>query len=142
MAQLTPYLAFENTKEALDYYERVFLAENINCTPVGQEQAAQFGIDPADADNKTMHSEFEIAGMKLYAADRFGESGEFNRMISLSINYSQHDEEDVKKFDELFTRIAEDSETTVDMPLGQQFWGGIMGAVTDKYGVHWMFNGN
>lgn len=142
MACLFPYLAYDNTKEALEYYERVFGAENINRMPVGQEQAAQFGIDPAEADNKTMHSEFEIGGMKLYAADRFSPTGDFNKSISLSINYSQNDEADVKKFEELFNKIAADSETTVDMPLAQQFWGGIMGALTDKYGVHWMFNGN
>lgn len=28
----------------------------------------------------------------------------------------------------------------VDMPLAKQFWGGMFGMVTDKFGIHWMIN--
>ncbi|ULG72316.1 VOC family protein [Macrococcus brunensis] len=142
MPSLIPYLAFNNTKEALSYYEEVFGATNVNRLPVGQEQAANFGVDAAQTDNMTMHAEFEVSGLKLYAADRFNDTGDFNRSISLSINFDQQNAEEVKRFDEIFSKIAEHPDTTVDMPLGKQFWGGMMGALTDKYGVHWMFNGN
>lgn len=39
MTKLYPYIAFENTKEALEYYEEVFGATEINRLPVTKEQA-------------------------------------------------------------------------------------------------------
>ena len=32
------------------------------------------------------------------------------------------------------------SEGKVDSPLQEMFWGGTYGSVTDRFGVHWMFN--
>ncbi|GGB06758.1 VOC family protein [Macrococcus hajekii] len=142
MASLIPYLSFENTKEALTYYEDVFGATDINRVPVGREQADQFGVDPDKAEEMTMHSEFEVGGQKLYAADRFSETGDFNRSISLSLNFDQQNPDEVKRFDDIFTKIAAHPDTEVAMPLGKQFWGGMMGALTDKYGINWMFNGD
>lgn len=142
MTQLIPYLAFDNTKEALSYYEEVFGATDVQRLPVGKEQAGQFGVDPEQADNMTMHSEFKVAGHTLFAADKFNKAGDFNSSISLSINWQKDNAEETKAMTELFERIAAHPETTVDMPIGEQFWGGVMGALKDKYGVDWMFNGN
>ncbi|RXK17464.1 VOC family protein [Macrococcus sp. DPC7161] len=142
MTELIPYLAFDSAKEALAYYEEVFGATDINRLPVGPEQAGQFGVDPAVAEDMTMHSEFKVAGHKLYAADKFGKAGDFNASISLSINWAKDNAEDTKAMTELFDRVAAHPDTKVEMPIGEQFWGGVMGALKDKYGVDWMFNGN
>lgn len=44
MAKMYPYLAFENAKEALGYYEEVFGATNISRLPVSEEQSEMFGL--------------------------------------------------------------------------------------------------
>lgn len=142
MTQLIPYLSFESAKEALAYYEDVFGATDVNRLPVGKEQAGQFGVDPEQAEEMTMHSEFKVAGHKLYAADRFGKAGDFNNSMTLSLNWDKSSAEDTAAMTDLFNKVAAHDETKVHMPIEEQFWGGVMGALDDKYGVHWMFNGN
>lgn len=39
MAKLSPYFAFENAKEAMSYYEKVFGATHLARIPVGKEMA-------------------------------------------------------------------------------------------------------
>lgn len=72
MTAIFPYLNFENTKEALAYYEEVFGATNITRLPVGKDQAVQFNMSPEDADDATMHSQFDIACTTILASDSFG----------------------------------------------------------------------
>lgn len=63
---LTPYLAFDNTKEALQYYEEVFGACNITRTSPHRDLAESFGIDEAILSEKTVHSQFNILGRPLW----------------------------------------------------------------------------
>lgn len=42
MTALFPYIAFENSKEALAYYEEVFGATDVKRLEVGEEQASHF----------------------------------------------------------------------------------------------------
>lgn len=42
MTSLSPYITFQNTKEALEYYQDVFGATNIHRLAVSPEQASQF----------------------------------------------------------------------------------------------------
>lgn len=106
MTELIPYLAFESAKEALAYYEEVFGATDVNRLPVGKEQAEQFGVDPEQAEETTMHSEFKVAGHKLYAADRFGKAGDFNNSMTLSLNWDKSNAEDTAAMTELFNKVA------------------------------------
>ncbi|SCT00675.1 VOC family protein [Staphylococcus caeli] len=139
MTEIFPYLNFENTKEALAYYEEVFGATNITRLPVGKEQAAQFNMSPEDADNATMHSQFDIAGTTILASDSFGRAQKINNGISLLIDYDINNEDDAKEVEALYDRVKDTVD--VEMPLEEQFWGGKMGAFTDKYNVRWMLHG-
>ncbi|AMY05107.1 VOC family protein [Staphylococcus condimenti] len=143
MTQLYPYLAFDNTKEALKYYEEVFGATDINRLPVQREQAESFGVDPDKAEDSTMHSEFKIAGVTLFASDAFDKNkdNKITEGISLLIDYDINDAEDVKRVEELYEKVKDDQSITVDMPLADQFWGGKMGSFSDKYNVRWMLHG-
>jgi PhnB protein len=40
--------------------------------------------------------------------------------------------------DTLFKALAEGG--TVEMELQEMFWGDYFGSLTDKFGIHWMFN--
>lgn len=139
MTEIFPYLNFENTKEALAYYEEVFGATNITRLPVGKEQAAQFNMSPEDADNATMHSQFDIAGTTILASDSFGRAQKINNGISLLIDYDVNNEDDAKEVEALYDRVKD--AVDVEMPLEEQFWGGKMGSFTDKYNVRWMLHG-
>ncbi|HDK4568610.1 TPA: glyoxalase/bleomycin resistance/extradiol dioxygenase family protein [Staphylococcus aureus] len=75
MTALFPYIAFENSKEALAYYEEVFGATDVKRLEVGEEQASHFGMTKEDADKVEAfyekikdHSSIEI---ELPLADQF-----------------------------------------------------------------------
>ncbi|MGM7692155.1 VOC family protein [Staphylococcus saprophyticus] len=127
MTTIFPYLNFENTKEALAYYEEVFGATNITRLPVGKDQAAHFNMSEAEAANATMHAQFDIAGTTVLASDSFGRAERINN------------EDDTREVEALYHRVKE--AVDVEMPLEEQFWGGKMGAFTDKYNVRWMLHG-
>ena len=40
--------------------------------------------------------------------------------------------------DRLFKALGDGGK--MDMPLQEMFWGGYFGSLSDKFGVHWMFN--
>ncbi|MCL6106874.1 MAG: VOC family protein [Actinobacteria bacterium] len=40
--------------------------------------------------------------------------------------------------DRIFAALADGG--NVQMPMAGMFWGGYYGALTDKYGIHWMLN--
>ncbi len=54
-------------------------------------------------------------------------------MISLSIECNSIDQ-----LEKVFSKISPGGK--VAMPLQDQFWGARFGMLTDKFGIHWMFN--
>ncbi|EJG0097743.1 VOC family protein, partial [Staphylococcus pseudintermedius] len=134
-------IAFENTKEALEYYEEVFGATEINRLPVTKEQAGHFGLSQEDATDATMHAEFTIASTQLFASDSFGKAASINGAISLMLDYDVNVGEDAQEIEALYDRVKDHNSITVEMPLAEQFWGGKMGVFTDRYGIRWMIHG-
>ncbi|EHD0818427.1 VOC family protein [Staphylococcus pseudintermedius] len=141
MTKLYPYIAFENTKEALEYYEEVFGTTEINRLPVTKEQAGHFGLSQEDATDATMHAEFTIASTQLFASDSFGKAASINGAISLMLDYDVNVGEDAQEIEALYDRVKDHNSITVEMPLAEQFWGGKMGVFTDRYGIRWMIHG-
>lgn len=115
MTTIFPYLNFENTKEALAYYEEVFGATNITRLPVGKDQAAHFNMSEAEAANATMHAQFDIAGTTVLASDSFGRAERINNGISLLIDYDINNEDDTREVEALYHRVKE--AVDVEMPL-------------------------
>ncbi len=64
MTALFPYIAFKNSKEALAYYEEVFGATDVKRLEVGEEQASRIFGMTKEAQEATMHAEFEVLGVK------------------------------------------------------------------------------
>ena len=136
-AALRPYLNFPgNAREAFEFYGEV-----LGGTP---ELAtfADFGAVPADSEHadKIMHGALEIDDLiRLYVSD-FVEGmapGEFvkGNDVTLALMGEDSDEE---RLTAIFDALADGG--TVTFPLGKQVWGGIYGAVTDRYGIFWQFN--
>ena len=141
MTQLHPYLSFEKARDALSYYEEVFGATNIHRLQVGESQAEHFGMTKEQALGSTMHAEFEVLGVKILCSDSFGRVENINNGISLLIDFDINNKEDTERVHQFYNKIKDHESLNIEMPLEEQFWGGQMGAFTDKYGVRWMLHG-
>lgn len=140
MANVNPYIALNNTKEALAYYEEVLGAKNIRRLPVGADQAEEFGVSAEQASEMTMHSQFEVLGATIMAADNFkGEELGYSG-VSIMLDVNSEDEESMAEAKAFWHHLSDSGQVTVNMPFEEQFWGGAMGDFTDKYGVHWMLH--
>ncbi|ARE01117.1 VOC family protein [Lactococcus lactis] len=141
MANIHPYLTFNNTKEALDYYKDVLGATNISRLPLAEEQAEQFGVPIEKASDLTMHSQCDILGSTIMAADNFMKVDPLvYDSISILIDLDSEDEQAVSQADAFWNKAVESGTVTVNLPFENQFWGGKMGDFTDKYGVRWMLH--
>ena len=141
MTELFPYLAFEKAKDAIAYYEEVFGATNVKRLEVSEEQAEQFGMTKEQAAEATMHAEFEVLGVKILCSDSFGRVENINNGISLLIDFDVNNQDDSDRVQQFYDEIKDHDSLDIEMPLKEQFWGGKMGAFTDKYGVRWMLHG-
>lgn len=141
MTELFPYLAFEKAKDAIAYYEEVFGATNVKKLEVSEEQAEQFGMTKEQAAEATMHAEFEVLGVKILCSDSFGRVENINNGISLLIDFDVNNQDDSDKVQQFYDKIKDHDSIDIEMPLKEQFWGGKMGAFTDKYAVRWMLHG-
>lgn len=140
MVTVHPYLAFNNTKEALNYYERVLGATNIVRMPVSTEQAEQFGVTEEKAADYTMHSQFKILGTTIMAADNFqGEDLSYTG-FSILLDLNSEDKQALQEAQNFWKRVSESDEIKINLPFEEQFWGGAMGDFIDKYGIRWLLH--
>lgn len=92
MAKMYPYLAFENAKEALGYYEEVFGATNISRLPVSEEQSEMFGLPKENLENTTVHGGFTVLGANLFCSDSFGKEVKPSNQISIMLDSNSEDQ--------------------------------------------------
>lgn len=140
MAKVYPYLTLKNTKEALKYYEKALGVTNIIRMPVQSDQAEEFGISRDRVDEMTMHSQFEVLGTTIMAADDFQSIDLDYFGISILIDLNSEDKKAMDEAEEFWSMLVERDMVTINMPFEKQFWGGAMGDFTDKYGIRWMIH--
>ncbi len=84
--------------------------------------------------DKIMHARLQFGDTLIMFSDMMGDNeADAGSMISLSIECDS-----VEQLEKVFPKMAEVGKIT--MPLQDQFWGARFGMLTDKYGIHWMFN--
>lgn len=87
-----------------------------------------------------MHGALEIDDLiRLYVSD-FVQGlapGEFVKGNDVTLALMGEDS-DEQRLTAIFAGLSDGG--TVTMPLGKQVWGGIYGAVTDRFGISWQFN--
>jgi PhnB protein len=128
--QLDPYLFFRgNAKEAMQFYQGVFGGE-LTMQKIGEAppEAQMPGSNPDDL----MHAKLSGGAVTLMASDSQQAS---EKMAKVELSISGNEEILLR---DMFNKLAEGGK--VRMPLEKQFWGDTFGALTDKYGVDWMFN--
>lgn len=143
MVRLNSYLAFDNAKTAMEYYESKWGATNIKRMPVAENMAEQFGLKGVDLTTTTMHGSFSLLGNTILCSDRFTNMGKevtFNNAMTLLLDFNIDDETDMQKMHELYKKVEAAGDCEIEMPLEKQFWGGSMARFKDPFGLTWMLH--
>jgi PhnB protein len=132
MPDLIPYLAFDgNCADAMRFYERALegtieLMLRLADSPMAAQAPQEFW-------HRIMHA--LPGGAKLYAGDAMGQvSYQGIHGVSLTLNYGT-----VAEAHKFFERLADGGKVT--MAMAPTFWAKSFGMVTDKFGAHWIVNG-
>lgn len=131
MTQINAYLNFNgHTREAMNFYKECLGGELVMQKIAESPMAAQM---PSDMGAKILHSSLTNNGIVLMASDCRGAAVVNGNNIALCINCGS--EAEINSF---FNNLAEGGK--INEPLQQSFWGATFGSLTDKFGIHWMFN--
>ncbi|MCA9757906.1 MAG: VOC family protein [Candidatus Eisenbacteria bacterium] len=141
MSSVSTYLNFNgNTAEAFEFYKSVFGTDFAGPVMRMSDIPPTEGMPPvAEADkNMVMHVALPILGGHMLMGTDTSEScggrvATFGNNVHISLLPDTR-----KETDQLFSALSEGG--TVTMPLADMFWGDYFGSLTDKFGVHWMFN--
>ena len=130
MKAIIPYVNFDgNTREAMEFYKK--------CTG-GELRIQTFGDvkmpGPPGTENRVMHAHLSSGSAVLMASDVMP-GMKYTQGTNFYINV---DCDNVAEIERLFAAFSEGGK--VEMPLADQFWGARFGMLTDKFGMHWMFN--
>ncbi|MBI3928041.1 MAG: VOC family protein [Armatimonadetes bacterium] len=118
---LVPYLIVKDAAKAIDFYKKVFAAEEVARMPCPESK-------------KIMHAELRIAGCMLYLADEQPEAG-FKSPRTLGgspVGMTLY----CLDADKVFQR-AVSAGAKVLKPMADAFWGDRYGTVTDPFGHQW-----
>lgn len=129
MRQLIPHLNFNgNCREAMTFYQQC----------LGGELTLQTGAESPIADQLApemqqgiLHACLQLDGAMLLGSDMLGAQLVAGNAVALAPQCSSEAE-----LQRMFTALAEGGQ--VLRAPQQDFWGGIVGALTDKYGQPWM----
>jgi PhnB protein len=132
MKGITAYLNFDgNCREAMEFYQRCFGAD-LHLMPFSEfEGKCDF---PPEAKDRVIHASLTNGQVRLMASDSMpGMPLQEGNNVHLSI-----DCDSLEEIQRLFAALGENGKVT--MPLQDMFWGAHFGMVTDRFGIHWMFN--
>ena len=134
MVQPIPYLAFDGTcAEAMQFYAHV-LHGTVGIMTNRQSPFAD--RCPPEHLDRVMHARLELEnGATLYAGDcPSGMPYQGIHGISIALNYDS-----VEEAQKIFEALADGG--TVTMPFSDTFWAKKFGVVKDRFGCHWLVNG-
>ena len=134
MYNFSPYLFFDgNCGEAMAFYKQVFGGE-LNITRV-QDSPMKNSRSEKDW-QQVIHSQLKSGPIDISASDWLNPARERKQgnTICLMLSNSTYDELKV-----IFDKLL-DGAMVIDA-LRNEFFG-VYGALTDKFGVRWMFQGN
>lgn len=127
---INAYLNFNgNCREAMSFYQTCFGGE---LTLQTVEDSPMSGQWPAQAQQNVLHASLVSNDLVLLGSDVGGPDHLIDgNSVSLSITCSSQQE-----IETFFANLSEGAKSI--MPL-HNFFAGIMGHLTDKYGKNWMF---
>jgi PhnB protein len=132
MTHLSPYIHFNGTcKEAMRFYQDSIGGELHLQTIAGSPLEAQF---PKSMHGQILHATLFKEGIFMMGSDMPGPVA-FVQGNNIAISIDCNTEEETRRY---FKNLSEGGEILDD--LKDQFWGGLFGVLTDKFGIRWMFN--
>jgi PhnB protein len=147
IAKIYPYMNYENSKEAIEYNEKYFNAKIIERNPFTIEmlQGHKSILEKIESgqlkiEDTTIHAMFNIADATFMASDAFDENSVKAGNVNLLLDFDSEDADQVSQMEEIFQMAATHPETKITMQLEEQFWGGKMGTLIDKYQITWLFH--
>ena len=133
MAQVHPYLTFNgNCREAMTFYKECLDAE-LSMQTIGE--AANANQMPPETHNNIMHAQLAKNGtILLLGSDMVGPEGIIKgNNFTLFLACNSEDE-----IHTLFDKLSAGGNAT--FPVTVEFWGGMFGTLTDKFGNNWMLS--
>lgn len=122
---IIPYLQFENTMEAANYYKDIF---------DGEIEYVMYGKDtpncPEDLLDSIMHLEFKVQDSYIYMGDGKAKPSDQNMLLL--------DFKDLEKMKVAYNKMLATSKEV--RPMEDTFWGAVYGVLEDKYGMKWEFH--
>lgn len=131
MTHLNPYLTFNgNCSEVMGFYKECLNGELSLLTVESSPMADQW---PAEAQKSILHASLIKEGVVLLLGSDMGGTGTgiSGNIISLSLSCSSEEE-----LNRLFSNLSSGGQVT--RPL-HDFFAGKIGALTDKFGLNWLF---
>ena len=131
MKEINVYLTFDgNAREAMQFYAKA-LGAKLQLMTFGQMPDPNV---PKEAKNKVMHARLSKGALAIMASDTMP-GMPFTKGNNFSVSVACGS---AKEAERLFKAFSEKGAVT--MPLQKTFWADRFGALTDKFGVNWMFN--
>jgi PhnB protein len=132
--QAVPYLTFDgHCHDAMLFYEKCLggklFFQTIGESPLGDQM-------PKRMKDYILHASLIKDEFTLFGSDMVGESG-LIKGNSISISLHCASEVEINK---IYTKLAAGGMKV--HPLVYNYWGVLLGALTDKYGHHWVLNYN
>src|SRR6478609_7514203 len=128
-----PYLAFNNQcKEAFEFYEKCLGGKIVAMIGYGDTPAKEHM--PANTGARIMHARLVLGDQVLMGCDAHPEmpyDGIRGNDVAVQV-------ETPAEAERLFAALSEGG--TVQMPIGETFWGVRFGMLTDRFGVPWMIH--
>ena len=128
MAQLSPYLTFNNNcREAMSYYKECLGGEltlmPVRDTPVCDQVPAEF-------QDSILHSSLKTTDFEILASDMSPEKVIVGNDVHISLSVNSE-----KDLNTLFAKLSDGGK--VKQPINPMFFG-LIGSLTDKFGKHWV----
>ncbi len=134
VAKLNPYLSFNGqAAQALAFYKDSLKGEVADQRYWRDMPGAEAAAGTGDL---VMHSELKLGGGLVMMSDAGPGCPGPDRggNASICLHY-----EDLPAMEAAFAKMGDGGK--VDCPLGDAFWGARFGALTDQFGVSWLFHG-
>jgi PhnB protein len=132
MAKIIGYLTFNgNCREAMTFYKESLGGE---LSLQSLEQSPMASVLPTSMKHTILHCTLTRGDMVLMASDMVDETG-LNRGNTVSLMLNCASEDEIRM---CYNALLTGGKAT--HPLQDTFSGSVFGDLTDRYGVHWLFN--
>ncbi len=139
MASVATFLNFTNrTEEAFRFYAEVFGSEIRELRRFGEVPPSPGAPPPPPGTESLVLFAFLpiLGGHELMGSDAPPQMGfSLTQGNNVHISLAPDTREEAER---IFAAFSDKG--TVEKPLSEEFWGGLFGSLTDRFGIHWLIN--